>query len=153
MFRIDKIFFNEHFLDDKGRASYSEGLKLPFKVATAELSIDFRPNSKSSKSERRVFSDSMVVDAKVVPPENPVDACGKGKEGASKGYSSAAMAEKGEMIATVLNLNGLLCAQVTDVKPLKVGGDVFEVTCVQYRGGSATTQYIVNSSDGTAYRP
>jgi len=69
------------------------------------------------------------------------------------GYGSAALREHGEVIATVLNLNGLLCARVVAVEPLQVSSDAFEVTCVEYRGGTGTVRYIVNAADGTAYRP
>ena len=69
------------------------------------------------------------------------------------GYGSAALREHGEVIATVLNLNGLLCARVVAVEPLRVSSDAFEVTCVEYRGGTGTVRYIVNAANGTAYRP
>ena len=46
-----------------------------------------------------------------------------------------------ELMATFINLNGYLCAKVVDVKPLKLK-DTYEVTCFQYRGGSAKATYV-----------
>lgn len=60
--------------------------------------------------------------------------------------------EYGEMIATAINLNGHLCAKVTRVQPLKVNDSTFEVTCIEYRGGSGTVRYIVNTDTGVAYK-
>lgn len=58
-----------------------------------------------------------------------------------------------EMTAMVLNLNGLLCAKVVDIKPLQVRPNVYEVTCIEYRGGSGTKTYIMDASKGTAWVP
>jgi hypothetical protein len=57
----------------------------------------------------------------------------------------------GEMIATAINLSGNLCAQVVSVVPLKVGGGdkVFEVECVEYRGGRGTVRYILDTRNGS----
>lgn len=60
--------------------------------------------------------------------------------------------EYGETIATAINLNGLLCAKVTRVQPLKVNDSTFEVTCIEYRGGSGTVRYIVNTDTGVAFK-
>lgn len=60
--------------------------------------------------------------------------------------------EYGEMIATAINLNGHLCAKVTRVQPLKVNDSTFEVTCIEYRGGSGTVRYIVNTDTGVAFK-
>ena len=60
--------------------------------------------------------------------------------------------ESAEAIATVINLNGHLCARVTDVAPLKVSGSVYEVTCVEYRGGTGKVRYVVNSDTGAAFK-
>lgn len=50
-----------------------------------------------------------------------------------------------ELVATAINLSGNLCAQAIDVKPLASGGgNVFHVTCVEYRGGTATVRYRVD---------
>lgn len=59
--------------------------------------------------------------------------------------------ETKEMIATVINLNGLLCATVTDVRKLQIANQ-YEVTCIEYRGGSGTVRYIVDFSKGTAFK-
>lgn len=54
-------------------------------------------------------------------------------------------AANAEELATILNLNGRLCARVLSVSRLTVGGGrVFEVTCVEYRGGSATVNYRID---------
>lgn len=50
-------------------------------------------------------------------------------------------------VALAANLNGLLCAEVKDVRPLQKQ-DVYEVTCVVYRGGSATKAYVLDTSGG-----
>lgn len=57
-----------------------------------------------------------------------------------------------EMVATGLNLNGHLCAKITDICPLGVGG-AYEVTCVAYRGGTATKSYVVDALNGVAFVP
>lgn len=56
-----------------------------------------------------------------------------------------------EKIATVINLNGHLCASVTDVRPLELQ-DVYEVTCIEYRGGSGEVRYIMNARQGSAFK-
>lgn len=53
------------------------------------------------------------------------------------------------MVSTGLNLNGHLCANITDIRPLKLAG-AYEVTCVAYRGGSSQKTYIVDALNGTA---
>jgi len=58
-----------------------------------------------------------------------------------------------ETTATIINLNGFLCAKVTDIRPLKVRPDVYEVTCIEYRGGSSTKTYIMDAAKGTAWVP
>ncbi|HEY0662164.1 MAG TPA: hypothetical protein VGD21_12695 [Lysobacter sp.] len=57
--------------------------------------------------------------------------------------------EDGEKFATILNLNGLLCAKTVEVCPLKV--DALEVTCIEYRGGKATKTYIIDTKNGSAF--
>ena len=56
-----------------------------------------------------------------------------------------------EALALLLNLNSLLCAKVVEVNPLKVRPGVLEVKCIEYRGGTATKNYIVNTNNGTAF--
>lgn len=56
-----------------------------------------------------------------------------------------------ESVATILNLNGLLCAKVLDIRPLKVRPHVFEVTCIEYRGGRATKTYTLDLDKATAW--
>ncbi|WP_143154582.1 hypothetical protein [Devosia limi] len=55
-----------------------------------------------------------------------------------------------EMTAFIINSNGHLCADVTDIRPLRLDGQ-FEVTCIEYRGGSGTVRYIMNAKNGTAF--
>lgn len=56
-----------------------------------------------------------------------------------------------EKVATVINLNGHLCASVTDVRPLEIQ-DTYEVTCIEYRGGSGEVRYLMNARKGTAFK-
>lgn len=58
-----------------------------------------------------------------------------------------------ETTATIINLNGLLCAKVLDIRPLKVRPDVYEVTCIVYRGGSSTKTYLMDAAKGNAWAP
>ena len=57
-----------------------------------------------------------------------------------------------EMVATGLNLNGHLCAELVDVRPLKVKS-TYEATCVAYRGGTAKKQYVIDALKGVAFVP
>ena len=45
-------------------------------------------------------------------------------------------AEIEKLVAAGINLNGHLCARITDIRLLKISGG-YEVTCIAYRGGSA----------------
>jgi hypothetical protein len=55
----------------------------------------------------------------------------------------------GEEVALQINLSGNLCAEVVSVSELSVGGGgVFEVVCIEYRGGSSTVTYIIDTRDG-----
>ncbi len=53
-------------------------------------------------------------------------------------------------VALMLNMNGHLCATVTDITPLQIKNQ-YEVTCIAYRGGKGTKTYIFNAADGTAF--
>jgi hypothetical protein len=55
-----------------------------------------------------------------------------------------------EAAATFINLNGFLCAEVTSVRALQLK-DTYEITCIEYRGGSSKKTYIINTTDGTAF--
>lgn len=59
----------------------------------------------------------------------------------------------GELAATMINLNGHLCAQVVGIRPLKVRAEVHEVTCIEYRGGSGQKVYMLDSTKGTVWLP
>lgn len=61
-------------------------------------------------------------------------------------------AEVHELVATGLNLNGHLCAELVDVRPLKVRS-TYEATCVAYRGGTAKKQYVIDALKGVAFVP
>ena len=41
-----------------------------------------------------------------------------------------------QVVQAGLNMNGYLCAQITDIRPLKIAG-TYEISCIAYRGGSA----------------
>lgn len=64
--------------------------------------------------------------------------------------SAASESELKAQIATIINLNGHLCASVTDVRPLQIK-DKYEVTCIEYRGGSGTVRYILDAMKGIAF--
>lgn len=49
-------------------------------------------------------------------------------------------------VALALNLNGRLCASVEDIQPVAGAGEVYEVTCVEYRGGAEKVRYTVDLS-------
>jgi hypothetical protein len=55
-------------------------------------------------------------------------------------------------VAALINLNGELCADVTYVRLLTNEHNSFEVTCVEYRGGSDKVRYLVNGTTGEASR-
>jgi hypothetical protein len=57
-----------------------------------------------------------------------------------------------DAVAGLINLNGHLCADIVDVKPLQVRDNVFEVTCIEYRGGSGRVRYLVDGQKGLASR-
>jgi len=60
--------------------------------------------------------------------------------------------EVNEMVATGLNLNGHLCAELILILPLKVKS-TYEATCIAYRGGSAKKSYIIDALKGVAFVP
>jgi hypothetical protein len=59
-------------------------------------------------------------------------------------------AELNELVATGLNLNGHLCAQVVDMSPLK-RQNTYEVSCIAYRGGKAKKSYVLEALKGIAF--
>ncbi|MBJ6721012.1 hypothetical protein I2750_12205 [Bacillus sp. PR5] len=56
-----------------------------------------------------------------------------------------------EITATILNLNGHLCAKVVSITPLDIK-DQYEVICTEYRGGTGTVRYILNGRTGVAFK-
>ena len=51
-----------------------------------------------------------------------------------------------DMLATMVNLNGHLCADVT--RMYMEGGDTYRIICSRYRSGSGESEYIVNMLSG-----
>lgn len=64
--------------------------------------------------------------------------------------TAAHAGEAEEIAALMLNMNGLLCAEVVDLRALKQE-NVYEVQCVLYRGGSAESTYILDMNTGNAW--
>ena len=62
------------------------------------------------------------------------------------------LSEIEEMVATGLNINGHLCARITSIRPLNLRSK-YEVTCIMYRGGTATKTYVVDALNGVAFVP
>lgn len=56
-----------------------------------------------------------------------------------------------EVLAAVLNMQGFLCAKVTDVTPL-AQKNLFEVRCIEYRGGRGTVDYILDTTTMKAFK-
>ncbi|WP_420465582.1 hypothetical protein [Panacagrimonas sp.] len=56
-----------------------------------------------------------------------------------------------EIAATLLNLNGHLCAEVQSIRRPESRDDLFEVQCVEYRGGKAQKAYMVDAASGKAW--
>jgi hypothetical protein len=52
-----------------------------------------------------------------------------------------------EIVATGLNVNGHLCAELIEIRPLKVQS-TYEATSVAYRGGSAKKHYVIDALKG-----
>lgn len=55
--------------------------------------------------------------------------------------------EAEQLLATLINLNGMLCAEVISVTPLRTR-DRYEVECIEYRGGRHRATYVVDVSRG-----
>ncbi|NDP40490.1 MAG: hypothetical protein GZ093_17405 [Rhodoferax sp.] len=49
--------------------------------------------------------------------------------------------------ALLINLNGQLCAKVTDIS--RISGDLYRVTCTRYRDGTGSATYEMNAAAGT----
>ena len=58
-----------------------------------------------------------------------------------------------ELAALMINLNKYLCAEVIEIRPLKVNRNVQEVTCIEYRGGTNKKTYLVDIEKGVAWVP
>ncbi|MDF2496066.1 hypothetical protein [Sphingomonas sp.] len=55
-----------------------------------------------------------------------------------------------KLAATIINLNRHLCAKVLDISPLQMREGVYEVTCIEYRGGTGTVRYMLDARAGLA---
>jgi hypothetical protein len=64
---------------------------------------------------------------------------------------TAAAGDAEETAAMMLNLDGLLCAEVTDLRALKQK-DVYAVSCVKFRNGSEQATYVLDMSSGAGVR-
>lgn len=64
---------------------------------------------------------------------------------------AATDAELKETMATFLNLDGHLCARAVDIRALKLESK-YEVTCIEYRGGSGTARYIFDAKTGKGFK-
>lgn len=53
--------------------------------------------------------------------------------------------------ALMLNLNGHLCAEVVRITPLNQP-KVYEVRCIEYRGGKGTVDYMLDMNTGVGWR-
>lgn len=58
-------------------------------------------------------------------------------------------AEVDKMVATGLNLNGHLCAELVEVRALRLDAQ-YEATCVTYGGGSSKKTYLIDALNGIA---
>ncbi|KAB2959105.1 MAG: hypothetical protein F9K16_12740 [Thermoanaerobaculia bacterium] len=56
-----------------------------------------------------------------------------------------------EVAATIINLNGMLCAEVVSMRKLELENKV-EVSCIEFRGGSNHVSYIVDTKSGKAVK-
>lgn len=60
------------------------------------------------------------------------------------------LSEAENSVAALINLNGHLCAKIVNVTQLKMRENVFEVTCIEYRGGTGTVRYLVDGNNSIA---
>ncbi|WP_146219382.1 hypothetical protein [Sphaerotilus hippei] len=105
------------------------GLSVSVSVAAADLSRDQRIDL-TVFSIRAMGIDKGASDIKEVPSQSEVL----------------------EVVKAGINVNQLLCARITSVRPLKIRG-AYEVACVAYRNGTATKTYVLDSSKGAAFEP
>lgn len=81
-------------------------------------------------------SEPQTYQPAAAPPAAPIAAP------VTSGTPSPAVAEQ---IALGINMAGNLCAQVVTVSQLQTGGgQAYEVTCVEYRGGTGQVRYLVD---------
>lgn len=60
------------------------------------------------------------------------------------------MPEVYEVVATGLNVNQLLCAELIDVRPLEIKSK-YEASCIVFRGGNSKKEYIIDAMKGVAF--
>jgi hypothetical protein len=61
--------------------------------------------------------------------------------------SSAQSSELKEQMATVINLNGQLCAKVVSITRAE-GKNMYNVECIRYRDGTGKATYLVDALSG-----
>lgn len=64
--------------------------------------------------------------------------------------ASSGDADIEKLAATIINLNRHLCAKVVAISPLQMRDGVYEVTCIEYRGGTGTVRYLLDARAGLA---
>lgn len=76
---------------------------------------------------------------------------GAGKNDGAPSVSSGGDMSAEKAAALMLNLNGHLCAEVVRINPLKQA-KVYEVRCIEYRGGTGTVDYVLDMNTGVGWR-
>lgn len=62
--------------------------------------------------------------------------------------------EKAKVLAaSMANMNGHLCAEVVEIRPLKVRPEIHEIVCIEYRGGTGRKMYLLDTKKGTVWIP
>jgi len=92
-------------------------------------SVDVRATEAASPSGETGHASAAEARARSKPPE---------------------VVEAENAVKLIINLNGRLCAEITNVQP--VSESVFHVTCIKNIGGKRTIDYLVDSSDNSVER-
>ena len=127
-------------------------LQIAATIAAIILTACSGGNTPSSvATEASAAADEAEAAGKVDTAQAAADEAAANADAAMTAADAPSKAEADEAIALLLNLNQLLCAKVVKVNPLKVRPGVLEVTCIEYRGGTATKNYILDTNNGTAF--
>ncbi|WP_188063197.1 hypothetical protein [Sphingobium sp. KCTC 72723] len=126
--------------------------KFPHRVATAEATLiysEIDPTAGTADGVRRtqVFSETRTIDPIVKVKQNPVNACGKPKV---KSQQTPPSQSGQDTAATIINLRGYLCGQVTDIYPR--GSNALVVHCTLYRDRRGKAQYLVHTDTASVER-